>query len=186
MNWLVFGLAAYFTLALEVGLRTLLAVPGPDGVAPSLLLVLAIYIGLMAPSHVVPWAMLALGVLVDLRPGTAPELTLIGPAALGYLAGAGVILHLRSLVFRESVVTLTALVFATGLFIQLVIVALYTARGLPMLTGQPVEGWRAADQLVHRFFVLLYSTAVAIPLGAALLRTTPIWGFTGRGRGERH
>ena len=89
------------------------------------------------------------------------------------------------LLFRESVITLTALVFATGLFIQLVIVGIYTARGLPWLTGQPVEGWNAADQLVQRFLALLYTTGLAVPLGALLLRTTPIWGFPARGRNER-
>lgn len=182
MNWLIFAVAAYLMLALEVGLRTLLAVPGPDGVAPSFVLILAVYIGLMAPASVVPWAMLALGVLIDLRPGADPAVTILGPAALGHLAGAAVILHLRALVFRESVISLAALVLVTGIFIQLVAVALYTARGL---TGEPIAGWNAADQLVHRFLMLVYSALAAVPVGLLLLRTTPVWGFAGRGRGER-
>lgn len=185
MNWLVFALVAYLMLALEVGLRTLLALPGPDGVAPSFVLVLAIYIGLMAPGSAVPWAMLVLGLLTDLKPGTAPQITILGPAALGYLVGAAVVLHLRTLVFRESVITITALVFVTGVLIQLVIVGLYTARGLGWLTGQPLEGWNVADQLVHRFLMLLYTTLLAVPIGSLLLSTTPIWSFAARGRGER-
>jgi len=148
MNWIVFALAAYVMLALEVGLRTLLGIPGPDGVSPSFVLVLAVYIGMMAPAHVVPWAMLILGVLVDLRPGAAPDVTIVGPMALGYLVGAYVVLQLRGLVFRESVLALSALVFAGGLFVQLVAVGLLTMRGLPWPTGQPIEGWNAPDQLV--------------------------------------
>lgn len=187
MNWLVFALAAYVMLALETGLRTLLGVSGLAGAYPSFVLILAVYIGLVAPSHVVPWAMLALGLLVDLQAGPVPEAAIIGPAALGYLFGAYVVLQLRVLVFRESVITLAALVFATGIFVQLVIVGLYTMRGLPWLTAQPVEGWSAADQLVHRFFVLLYTAIAAVPIGALLLRTTPLWGLPNRGRGEhRH
>ena len=186
MNWLIFAIVTYVMLILEVGLRTLLGLPGPAGVHPSFLLVLGVYVALMAPAQVVPWVMLVLGVLVDLGPGPSPEMTIVGPAALGYLVGGYVVLQLRSLVFRESVITLAALVFAAGIFVQLVVVVLYTARGLPWLTAQPMPGWNAADQLVHRFFQLLYTTALAVPLGALLLRTSVIWGFTPRGRAERY
>ncbi|MFW6059676.1 MAG: hypothetical protein ACODAQ_05810 [Phycisphaeraceae bacterium] len=185
MNWLVFALAAYVMVALETGLRALLGVSGPDGAYPSFMLILAVYVALLAPAQVVPWALLVLGVLVDLQMGPVPEAAILGPAALGYLFGAYVMLQLRVLVFRESVITLAALVFATGIFVQLVIVGLYTMRGLPWLTAQPIEGWGAADQLVRRFFILLYTTVVALPVGALLLRTTPIWGFPNRGRDHR-
>ena len=186
MNWLVFALVAYLMLALEAGLRTLLGIAGPDGAYPSFILILAVYVGLLAPSQVVPWAMLVLGLLTDLQAGPVPEAAIIGPAALGYLLGAYVIMQLRLLVFRESVITLAALILATGIFIQLVVVGLYTMRGLPWLTAEPIAGWSAADQLVRRFFILLYSTAVAVPIGALLLRSTPLWGFPSRGRGDRH
>ncbi|MEX0654561.1 MAG: hypothetical protein WDZ31_02840 [Phycisphaeraceae bacterium] len=184
MNWLIFAIAAYLLLALESGLRTLLAVG--DGVSPSFLLVLAVFIGMMAPSSVVPWAFLAIGLLVDLQPGPVRDVTLIGPAALGYLAGAYVVLQLRTLVFRESVLALAVLVLAVGIFVQLVYVALLTARGLPMLTAEPVVGWSAADQLVHRFLELLYTAVLAIPLGLLLFKSAGIWSFVHRARGDRH
>ncbi len=121
--------------------------------------------------------MLVLGLLVDLQPNPTPAVTIIGPASLGYLVGAYVVLQLRALVFRESVITLAALVFTTGIFIQLVIVGIYTMRGLPWLTAQPVEGWNTADQLVNRFFILLYTTVMVVPIGALLLRRRPSGAF---------
>ncbi|MEX2671184.1 MAG: hypothetical protein WD294_03625 [Phycisphaeraceae bacterium] len=183
MNWLIFIIAAYVLLALESGLRMLLQV---GGVAPSFVLVLALYVGLMAPSAVVPWAFLILGLLVDLQPGPVRDGTLIGPMALGYLAGSYVVLQLRTLVFRESVLALAVLVLVVGIFIQLVYVALLTMRGMGMLTAEPIMGWSAPDQLAQRFMMLLYSAVVAVPLGFVLFRTASAWGFANRARAERH
>lgn len=182
MNWIVFAITAYVALALEVALEPLLVLPGPTGVTPSLVLVLAVYIGLMAPGAVVPWALLVLGILADLLPGPIQGATLLGPTALAYLVGAFALLQLRTLVFRESIITMAALTFGAGIFIQLTIIAILTMRGLPFLTAQPVPEWDAATQLVQRFFALLYSAAVALPLGAVLIKSTPLWGFPTRGR----
>ncbi|MFA9478716.1 hypothetical protein ACERK3_10445 [Phycisphaerales bacterium AB-hyl4] len=183
MNWLIFIIAAYVLLALESGLRLLLQV---WGVSPSLLLVLAVYVGLMAPSAVVPWAFLILGLLTDLQPGPVRDGTVIGPAALGYLAGAYVVLQLRGMVFRESVLALAVLVLVVGIFVQLVYVALLTARGMGMLTAEPIVGWSTPDQLAHRFVMLLYTAVAAVPLGFVLFRTAGAWGFANRARTERH
>lgn len=180
MRWLIFSIFAYAMLAAQVGLRSLVSV---GGVSPQFLLILAVYVGLMAPSAVVPWALLVLGLLVDLAPGNAHGLSLVGPAALGYLAGAYAVLQLRTLVFRQSVITLTALVLVAGVFVHLVIVALLTVRGVPWPLGEPVPGWSAADQLVQRFLSLLYTAVWAMPVGVVLFRTTPLWGFAGKSRG---
>ncbi len=189
MNWIVFTLAAYLCLALQTGLGTLLAAPDAQtGVSPSFLLILAVYIGLMAPASTTPWAMLVCGVLVDLSSsfsssGSAAG-AIVGPAALGYLVGAYTVLQLRALVFRHSVFTLAVMVFIVGVFIQLVIVALLTMRGLPWLTADALTGWSAAQQLVNRFFILIYSSLVAVPLGYVLFKSTPAWGFGSKARGH--
>ncbi len=181
MNWLVFTITAYIFLLLQVGLTSLMGIPDAQGVSPNFLLILAVYIGLLAPTKTVAWGMLALGLLSNLLPGRP----VLGPEALGYLAGAFAILQLRTLVFRESVVSLVIMVFVVGIFIQLVTVALYTARGLPFLLGDPIPAWNATDQLFRRFLELLYSAAIAIPLGFILIRLNTAFRFTTSARGER-
>jgi rod shape-determining protein MreD len=185
MNWLVFTLSAYVFLLLQAGLKPLLGIPDAQGVSPNFLLILAVYVGLMAPARTVAWGMLALGVIANLLPGPVPAGPILGPEALGYLAGAFAVLQLRTLVFRESVVSLSIMVFVVGIFIQLVTVALYTARGLPFLLGDPVSAWSASDELVHRFLELIYSAAVAVPVGAVLIRLAGAFNFIPGQRTQR-
>ncbi len=183
MNWLIFSLAAYLAYALDTGSWTLLQ---GYGVAPSFLLILAVYIGMLAPPRTVIWAFLVLGVLTDLvGPYTTDGNTILGPAALGYLVGAYAILQLRGLVFRESVLALSVLSFAVGLFIHLTMLAILKLRGLSFLTGEPIA--LAADEaLVQAFLHLLYTAVAAAPVGFLLLRTTPLWSFPGKIRMDRY
>ena len=180
VNWITFAITAYICLALELGLRTLLLLPssGAGLVAPSFMLVLAVFVALMAPAATVPWAMLVLGALVDLTSTTVPGGPILGPAALGYLLGGWAVLQFRSMVFRESVLTVLVTTFVAGVFIQLTIVFLLAMRG--PITGEPIPGFSAADQLVHRFLELMYTVVFAIPLGFVLLRLMPAFGFRGR------
>lgn len=180
MNWLIFALFAFVLLALEIGLAPLLAVG--DGIAPSFVLILAAYIGLLAPAALVPWALLILGLAVDLQPDPVPEATVLGPLALGYLAGALVVLQLRSLVFRESIISLAAMIFAMGIFVHLVAVALLTARGLGFVTNEPIPGFSASQQLVQRFLELVYTAALAVPVGYLLFKSTSLWQFAHGGK----
>jgi len=48
---------------MQVGLSTLLGLPDPQGVSPDLLLILAVYVGLLAPARTVAWSMLAIGII---------------------------------------------------------------------------------------------------------------------------
>ncbi len=185
MNWLIFSIATYVFLLLQVGLTSLLGIPDAQGVTPNFLMILAVYVGLMAPAKTVAWGMLAIGLIANLIPGPVPGGPILGPETLGYLAGAFAVLQLRTLVFRESVMSLVIMVFVVGIFIQLVTVALYTGRGLPFLLGDPVPAWSASDQLVHRFLELLYSAVAAVPIGFVLIRLKPGFNFTAGPRGER-
>jgi len=180
MNWLFFALATYLTLVVETGLRATWMLPIAGGMTPALLLVLLVFIGLHAPTWTVIWAGLVLGLVADLQSSPMPETLLIGPTTLGYLAAAYTVLQLRSMVFRQSLLTLVALVLAAGLFAEGVTVAMLTVRSWSWTLGQPIPGWSAADQLVHRFLELIYTSAVALPLGVLLFRTTRLWGFAPR------
>jgi hypothetical protein len=185
MNWLVFTITTYICLLMQVGLTSLLGVPDAAGVSPDYLLIFAVFVGMQAPSRMVGWAMLAIGLCANLLPGPIADGPVLGPEALGYLAGAFAVLQFRTLVFRESVISLAIMVVVVGIFMQLAIVALYTARGLPPLLGQPIPNWDIWDEMFYRFLMLLYSAVVALPIGFVLLKLTPLLNFTSAQRGER-
>jgi len=178
VNWLVFLLAAYLSLVLEAGLDGLLQV---GATVPSLTLVLAVHVAWSAPRSGVPWAMLVLGFGQDmahpLRVWSGEDLPLLGPWCLGYLAAGYVCLQLRPQLRRSSPLAFAMMTLAAGVFMHLVVVALITARGLPVPTGDPPEGWIVADELVARFLALVYTILLAAPLGVVWERTTPLWRF---------
>ncbi len=185
MNWLLFAILTYGFLLMQQGLTALFGIPDAQGVTPDFLLILAIFVGIQAQARTVVWAMLTIGICANLLPGPVAGGSILGPEALGYLAGAFAILQLRTLVFRESVISLAIMVFVVGIFIQLVTVALYTGRGLPLFLGQPVPNWNASDELVHRFLILLYSAIASIPIGLVLLKLAPALIASPSKRGER-
>jgi hypothetical protein len=189
MRWITFTIFALAAVILETGLRNLWAFPDPLGHAPSLTLILLIFLGLRTPAMTLAWVALILGILVDLKPPAmrhfyhSVELApIVGPAALGYLAGAYACLQARPVFFRNSPFSIAVLVFFVGLFVNLVIVAMLALRGLPvplfpLLGRSPILDWNAADQLLSRFLDLLYTTAIALPVAWALLKTERWWGL---------
>lgn len=184
MRWLVFILAALLLLVLDSGVRHL----WPTSAPPTLLLALCVFVALHAPATTSAWAGLVLGALIDLRMpldfgGSLHDAAILGPMAVGYFTAAYVVVQLRVVLMRDSSIALAALVFVAGVFAHLVAVALLTVRGLPYLAAEPAVGWSAADQLTSRFFELLYSTLLALPVGFVLLRTVNHWGFTRPGMG---
>lgn len=190
MRWLVFAISAFVMLVFELGLAALLNI---KGVTPSFLLILNVFIALSAPRKDAIWSALILGLLVDLidssKVGIEPgDFALIGPASLGYLTGVLVTLELRGLIFRDSPIVLAIMVVAAGTFVHLVIVAAITVRGLSWVPADAIPGWNVAEQLTRRFFTLLYSAVIAMPLGMILVRLDPLWNFdhrAGRGRAPR-
>ena len=187
MNWLVFIISAYLLLAIQIGLQPLLAFPGPQagampGVSPNLVLVLLVWVGLMAPARTVLWASLVLGVMVDVTQGPVHGVQVIGPTAIGYVAGGITLLQIRGIVFRESVLTLAVSVFFVGLFVYLATILIYTLRGVLI---DPLESWRVADALVRGFQTLLYTALAALPLGFVLFRLAGLFAFP-RPRSDRY
>jgi len=195
MRWVTFAITAYLLLALETGLRTLWSVPWAWDASPSLLLILLVYLGLWAPPWKVAWAAVILGLLGDLYPravaGAQPDIAVLGPTALGFAVGAYVLLQLRTMVFRDSLVTMAVMTFVTGLCAHLLTVAMFVLRGLhlPWISGfladSPLPGWSTSQELLLRFLGLLYTTILAVPVGWLLLKTHKFWAFDPiRGLGE--
>lgn len=191
MRWPVFAFFAFVFLVVDDGLRTLFAI---GYTRPSFLLILMVYVALWAPSSVGGWAAIILGLLTDLTSpiygvGQTNDVALIGPASLGYLTGAYVTYQVRGMVFRDSSLAMGVLVAVSGAFVHLVIMAILTLRGLPWPLGEPIHGWSAADQLVVRFFDLLYTAVLAVPVGYGLIRLKWLWGFAppgGSGMSHHH
>ena len=73
--------------------------------------------------------------------------------------------------------TLVLLTLVAGGFAALVEVAVYGLRGLWFLANEPAP-WRATEHLGRRLLDVIYSAAVAVPLGLLLNQTRPWWGFT--------
>lgn len=187
MRWWFLILICLLTLALDLGLRSLWMIPLGPGITPNLVLILMVFISLWATPLRAMWIALALGLALDLLhpwplQGSVEDLVVLGPMALGFAAGCYLILQLRSFLFRDSLISLAALVFLAGGFAHLLTLTLLILRTLPWL--HPLFGghrfppaWSAADQLWQSFLSLLYSSLLALPLGWLLLRTLPFWSF---------
>lgn len=187
MNWAIFAIFAYVAVVVDRSLTVLF----PDGAAaPSMTLVLMVYLAMSAPPWKVMWSALLLGLLVDLSQKLTlvdgPQAAvLVGPHALGYLVGAYLVLQVRAMLFRHSLLSLLALVVAGGMLAQLVIVFLLSVRGLSIVPGEAVTQWSAMGEVGTRFVQVIYSAVLALPLGWLLIRLEPLWQFSA-GKGGSH
>lgn len=177
MNWLTFSILAYLAYALQLVLGPAWSINGHE---PMLLLILLVFIGLQAPAIAVAWSAVLLGLLADILL-QQHETGLVGPWALGFLAAGYALVQLRNLLFRDSMFTVAIMTLVAGVFALLVATTLHVMRGIPVLGNEVVEGFSAAEQLYRGFATLLYTAAVAVPVGYLLLRSRLLWGFSHRG-----
>lgn len=179
MNWLTFSILTYLGFALHVLLAPICYILGvPE---PMVLLILLVFIGLQAPAMAVAWSAIILGLLVDILPVHQVKTGLIGPWALGFLAAGYALVQLRNLLFKDSMFTIGIMTLVAGVFALLVATMLQAFRGVPILGNDAIEGFKASDQLYYGFFTLISTAVFAVPMGFALLKMKPLWGFSGRG-----
>jgi len=183
MRWPVLFIAAYLLLGLDLGLRPLLEVGSGAGIAPSLLLVLTVFVAASAPPLTTAWAALVLGGLVDLVAAydAGPDVAVIlGPHALGYAAGAWTTLQLRAVVYRRHPLTMTLLTLVAGITAQLVVAGFVGARNLLSVvapTWWDVITPGAATTFLDGSLAAVYAAVVALPLGWILNRLSGAFGF---------
>lgn len=195
MRWLPIAIFAYLLLGLEQGMAVALSHPGSYSATPGLLLILAVFIGLSAPTPVVVYSALALGLLYDLAHPvligdlqTAANVAIIGPGTIGFLVGAFVLLRARGLVYRGSLISIALFTFITGVFVHLTIVFIFALRGVSFLflPGEQIVGWSWSGELVSRFISLVCTSLIALPVGWILLRAYGMFGFEPpKGHGAR-
>ncbi|MEM1355723.1 MAG: rod shape-determining protein MreD [Planctomycetota bacterium] len=180
MNWIVFAIAAYLAYALQQGLGHFWRIGDHEPLLP---LILLVFIALQGSASTVAWAAILLGLLVDIE--TQGVTDLVGPWALGFLAAGYTLLQLRNLLFKDSVFTIAIMSLVSGVFAVLVPTILYAMRGIGFLTGEGIADFSAAQQLFDGFLMLVYTTALSIPVGWLLLKSKEAWGFGPRARGMR-
>lgn len=175
LNWPLFVLVAWILFGLELGLRPALRL-GPTEIAPSFVVPLLVFVALSAPSGVVCWTALALGLVTDLtnivptRDG-GPSVTIVGPYALGYLLAGQLVLTLRSMMIRRNPFTMAFLAVLATALAEIVVICLFTIR---RAYGDPVV-WDALHELTMRLGTALVTGLTGLvlalllnPLGQAL------------------
>jgi hypothetical protein len=104
---------------------------------------------------------------------------MVGPYALGLLAGGWLVLRARTMVFRTRALTIGVMTLASLLLAQAVIMTLLVLRSRAWYPGGPIY-WPDSGmgiELVRRILIAVYSGLAAVPGGWLLVRTLPLWGF---------
>lgn len=180
MNWAFFAIVGWIALGLDLGLRDALAV-GSSGVAPSFVIAFLVVIAMHAPKREALWAGLILGLALDLTragvsasAGGATTIAIIGPAALGGLLAAQLIVTIRAMMMRRSPLAAAAMGFAAALLANLVVAGVLTARSW----YDPAIDVSAAAELASRLGSSLYTGLITPVMAILLAPVAPIFAFT--------
>ncbi len=183
MRWVVFLIFALIGVAIDGGLLDVLRIESLWDVRPSFCAVLAVFIALSAPRLTALWGCFALGLLLDLStPYTADGnrmVWLVGPYALGLLAGGWLVVRGRTIVFRRRALTIGVMTLGCLLVAQVIIVVLLMLRSRGWYPGGPVH-WTDLSlgiEVLRRILIALYSGLFGVPAGWLLVRTLPLWGM---------
>lgn len=175
MSWGVFLIAAWLALACEWGLRGAAAL-GPTAIAPSFVLVLAVFVAMWAPSVHALFGCVALGLGLDLmmqlNAGEGMRVV-VGPHALGFLLMGYAVVISRSLVFRRNIQSGVFLTLLGGLLVAIVATALLGARGL----YGDIEVGRLGGRLVTGFGSAVASAVLAVVMIPGLTLLSGAFGF---------
>jgi hypothetical protein len=179
MRWTIFLVAALLATALDLGLAGAMTLRTLGFLTPSFAAILVAYIALLGRFDHVLWGAWFVGILADLSPGSTEgqELVfIVGPHALGYVFGAWILLTIRSMVFRQRVLTLGTCTVVCGFSAGLGTVVVGLVRYWLPFTGGAVVPF-GLGELGHAFGDALYSGILAIPVGWLLFQTMPLWRF---------
>lgn len=182
MRWPVFVIFVLIALVLETSMSRVLMI---GSISPSFLVPLVVFVALSAPRRMALWSAWLVGLLADqfyfmLTPG-GPMLPHVGPHALGYLFGAYLIVLLRTMVFRQRVVTLAVMALMATFASQLVVIALSVIRSWYPDGGFLWTNTTAFNELGRSLLMAVYTGILALPVGWVLVQLSPLWAFTGLG-----
>ena len=183
MRWGIFGIFALLALSIDAGLSDLLRIESLWEIRPNFCGVLAVFVALSAPRVTALWGCFVIGLLLDLSieytTGGNRGVYLVGPYALGLLAGGWLVLRGRTIVFRRRALTFGVMTLISLLAAHTIIVILLVLRSRSWYPGGPIH-WpdnAVGIELLRRILIAVYSGIVAVPCGWLLVRTLPLWGF---------
>jgi rod shape-determining protein MreD len=168
---IIFG---YLLLGLELTVKRALALgsTGAESVAPSFIVPFLVFLALSGPLVPTLWVAFLLGIAMDIcSPREGGAITVIGPYALGSMAGVYFVYTMRGFMRRHwlSVIVLSVI---ASILIELVVVALFAVRGLYTVTE--FVAWR---ELIRRVLSSLYTAATATVMAGVLLPLSGLFGF---------
>lgn len=183
MRWGIFAIFALLVLSLDAGLSDVLRIESLWDIRPNLCGVLAVFVALSAPRIAALWGCFMIGLLLDLSieytAGGNSGVFLVGPYALGLLAGGWLVLRGRTMVFRRRALTIGVMTVVSLLLAQAIIMMLLVIRSRSWYPGGPIH-WpdnAVGIELLRRVLIAVYSGVAAVPGGWLLVRTLPLWGF---------
>ncbi len=183
MRWGIFAIFALLVLSLDAGLSDVLRIESLWDIRPNLCGVLAVFVALSAPRIAALWGCFVIGLLLDLSieytTGGNRGVYLVGPYALGLLAGGWLVLRGRTMVFRRRALTIGVMTVVALLLAQAIIMMLLVIRSRSWYPGGPIH-WpdnAVGIELLRRVLIAVYSGVAAVPGGWLLVRTLPLWGF---------
>jgi rod shape-determining protein MreD len=178
VRWTIFAIFAYVFVVLEVSVRHVIMFAD---ISPSFVAMLVVFIALFAPRTTALWAAWMLGLLVDLNTplmhGSDQVGRLIGPYALGYPFGCVLILQLRAMLFRRSILTFAVMTTLCVIATSLVVVFIYALHGWYPNEELHWAELRERDELLRLLGVAVYSGVLGLVLGRALIWSMPMWTF---------
>ena len=168
-------LVAAILLGIEQAAKVPLAI-GNTSITPSFVIPLVVFVALFAPPVAALWTALLIGLVVDLATvwgNGVTELVVVGPTALGYLAGAYLVLTVRALLYRRNPITLMAMSVLASLLASLVFVAIHSIR----MIYTDAYTFAGLTELGHRTLASVYTGAIGLVLAFALFPMMPLFGF---------
>ncbi|MEQ9617451.1 MAG: hypothetical protein RLN60_05390 [Phycisphaerales bacterium] len=172
MNWFVFAIFTWLAIGLDEGLADVFQ-PFGWAVTPSFAHVLLVFVCVWAPSRSAYAAALIIGAAQDFVAAvpagveTSQDVVVLGPHALGALLGASLIVNLRSVMIKKSLVSMFVLTFFGVTLLEIVVTASLSIRSIyPNGISYPSPSRALLVGLGSAVYSSLLATVLSTPLNA--------------------
>ena len=179
MNWFVFGILAWLSIGLDAGFADVFQ-PFSMPIAPSFAHVLVVFVALWASPRHAYAAALIVGAAQDfiapvpMSPDSARDVVVLGPHALGAALGVSLVVNLRSVMIRRSVLSMFIMTIFAVALLEIVVSATLAVRSIyPGGIYYP----NPSRELLFGLGSALYSALLAVVLGPPLNAISSVFHF---------